>query len=146
MTEEQFKKILIATDGSDNSKNAVNSGIEIAKINNADVYAVYVIPPVSAPAAQRGRSWAESIRQDLTEDGKKATKDVEDAAKGTGINVETILLEGNPSEEIINFAEKNDMDLIVLGSLGKSGIEKFLIGSVAEKVVRNAKKQVLIVP
>lgn len=146
MTNKQFKRLLIATDGSKNSQNAVNSGIEIAKMNNAEVYAVYVIPPVSAPAAERGKGWAENIKQDLTEDGKEATKHVEKVGNNSEVDVESILLEGDPGEEIISFAEKNDIDLIVMGSLGKSGIEKFLLGSVTEKVVRNSKKQVLVVP
>ena len=146
MADEQFKRILIATDGSKNSQNAVNSGIEIAKMNNAEVYAIYVIPPVSAPAAEKGRGWAENIKQDLTEDGKEATKYVESVGNNSGLDVESILLEGNPSEEIINFAEKNNIDLIVMGTLGRSGIEKFLLGSVTEKVVRGSKTQVLVVP
>ncbi|MFP4654265.1 MAG: universal stress protein [Methanohalobium sp.] len=146
MANEQFKRILIATDGSKNSQNAVNSGIEIAKMNNAEVYALYVIPPVSAPSAQRSRGWAESLKQDLTEDGKESTKHVKDVGSNAGIDVESVLLEGDPGEEIISFADKNNIDLIVIGSLGRSGIQKFLLGSVAEKVVRNSKKHVLVVP
>jgi nucleotide-binding universal stress UspA family protein len=52
--------------------------------------------------------------------------------------VEFITLEGNPAERILNFAEKQDIDMIVVGSLGKTATERFLLGSVSERVVRNA--------
>ena len=62
-----------------------------------------------------------------------------------GVEVESVILEGNPANEIVNFAEKNDIELIVTGTLGKTGITKFLLGSVAENVVRHSKKPVLVV-
>jgi nucleotide-binding universal stress UspA family protein len=70
---------------------------------------------------------------------------VEKTARDAGLQVEPTLLEGHPAEEIVNFAEKNGVDLIIVGSLGKSGIERFLIGSVSENVFRNAKGPVLVI-
>ena len=67
------------------------------------------------------------------------------AAEDAGVEVEPLILEGHPAEEILNFAEKQDSDMIVIGSLGKTDIERFLIGSVSEKIVRNAKVPVLVV-
>jgi len=60
--------------------------------------------------------------------------------------VKKAVLEGNPGEEIAGFAVKNDVSLIVMGSVGRTGLDKFLLGSVAEKVVRNSKVPVLTVP
>ena len=65
--------------------------------------------------------------------------------KAANIEVESVILEGSPADEIVDFAEKNDIDLIVMGTQGKSAIERFLIGSVAENVVRHSKKSVLVV-
>jgi nucleotide-binding universal stress UspA family protein len=65
--------------------------------------------------------------------------------KRCGMEAESIVLKGNPAEEIMDFAEKQKIDMIVVGSLGKSGIERFVLGSVSEKVVRHAKIQVLVV-
>ena len=65
--------------------------------------------------------------------------------KTLGVEVEALILEGHPAEEILDFAEKQDIDMIVVGSLGKTDIERFLIGSVSEKVARNAKVPVLVV-
>ena len=56
------------------------------------------------------------------------------------------MAEGNPGSEIISYAEKNGMDIIVIGSVGRTGLDKFLLGSVAEKVVRNSRIPVLTVP
>jgi len=59
--------------------------------------------------------------------------------------VKSVLLIGRPAEEIIDYAEKNDIDLIVMGTLGLTGVKRFLIGSVAENVVRHSKVPVLVV-
>jgi nucleotide-binding universal stress UspA family protein len=67
------------------------------------------------------------------------------AGKAENIEVESFILEGSPAHEIVDFAEKNDIDLIVMGTLGKTGILKFLPGSVTENVVRHSKKAVLVV-
>lgn len=77
--------------------------------------------------------------------GKEATASVEKAVKAAGLEVETIILKGNPVEELTDFAKKEGIDLIVLGSHGKSGIERFLLGSISEKMVRNSKVSVLLV-
>ncbi|HWQ44370.1 MAG TPA: universal stress protein [Methanosarcina barkeri] len=55
------------------------------------------------------------------------------------------MLEGHPAEENLNFAEKKDIDMIVVGSLGKTDIERFLLGSVSENIIRHAKVPILVV-
>jgi nucleotide-binding universal stress UspA family protein len=71
---------------------------------------------------------------------------VEKMAKVAGVNFESTVAEGNPGEEIIHYAEKAGMSLVVLGTVGRTGMDKFLLGSVAEKIVRNSKIPVLTVP
>lgn len=66
-------------------------------------------------------------------------------AEASGVTSESLIAKGDPSSEILRIAEDNKADVIVMGSIGKTGLEKFLIGSVAEKVVRNSKLPVLIV-
>ena len=61
------------------------------------------------------------------------------------LTVESVILEGNPADEIVKFAEENDIDLIVMGTLGKTGIQRFLLGSVTENVIRHSKKPVLVI-
>ncbi len=76
---------------------------------------------------------------------EEATTFVQNAGKAENVDIESVILEGNPAEEIIGFAEKNDIDLIVMGTHGITGISRFLLGSVAENVVRHSKKAVLVV-
>ena len=77
--------------------------------------------------------------------GHRATSSVVEKAKFAGLEAESVILKGSPAEKILDFADEHDIDLIVVGSLGKSGIERFALGSVSEKVVRHAKVPVLVV-
>ena len=70
---------------------------------------------------------------------------MKELGEATGIEVREVILEGHPSSEIINFADNNNIDLIVMGTLGKTGLDRFLMGSVAEKVIRGSKVPVLVV-
>jgi nucleotide-binding universal stress UspA family protein len=67
-------------------------------------------------------------------------------ASNAGVPFEKIVAEGNPSEEILRRSSESGIDLLVMGSIGRTGIEKIMLGSVAEKVVRNSRVPVLIVP
>ena len=145
MEKKIYKKILIATDGSAGAKKAADAGIEIARMSGAKVHTAYVIDTSSYSSVPKDPRWEEAMYAQFRELGKEATSYVEEKAKAAGVEVEALLLEGHPAEEIVNFAERNEVDLVVMGSLGKSGIERFLIGSVSEKVVRTSKVPVLVV-
>ena len=148
---------MVATDGSELTKKAVDSAIEITKLNEAKLYAVHVVAPGDFAITQneprasitqnepRDAEWKKEIKEHLTTQGKEATAYVENVGKAANIEVESVILEGNPADEIVDFAEKNEIDLIVMGTLGKTGIKRFLLGSVAENVVRHSKKAVLVV-
>jgi nucleotide-binding universal stress UspA family protein len=157
MNSSIFKKIMVATDGSELTKKAVDSAIEITKLNEAKLYAVHVVAPGDFAITQnepkasitqnepRDAEWKKEIKEHLTTQGKEATAYVKNVGKAANIEVESVILEGNPADEIVDFAEKNEIDLIVMGTLGKTGIKRFLLGSVAENVVRHSKKAVLVV-
>jgi len=87
-----------------------------------------------------------SIRELLLKEGKEALKQVESLAQEKGVAFESVVVEGNPGSEIISYAESAGMDIIILGAVGRTGLDKFLLGSVAEKVVRNSKIPVLTIP
>jgi nucleotide-binding universal stress UspA family protein len=145
--EPEFKpqrKILIATDGSETAKEAADFGIETLKFSGAKVYAVYVIDKTSYGSVPEDEKWSKKIEQ-FEEVGHGVTSYVEEKAKAAGLEAESIVLKGDPAEEILDFAEGQDVDIIVVGSLGKSGIKRFVLGSVSEKVVRHAKVPVLVV-
>ena len=143
--DKQFGKILIATDGSKASENAVRLGIKLAHQNGAKVYAIYVINISAYDSILMDESWVIDECKECEEKGHKATSSVEEKARFAGLEAESIILKGNPAEKILDFANENGIDMIVVGRLGKSGIERFAIGSVSEKVVKHAKVPVLIV-
>jgi nucleotide-binding universal stress UspA family protein len=87
----------------------------------------------------------DNVVASIREAGEKATLQVDELARASGVTSERLIVEGNPASEILRIAEDDRIDMIVMGSIGKTGLEKFLMGSVAEKVVHNSKLPVLIV-
>jgi nucleotide-binding universal stress UspA family protein len=144
MESKLYRKILIATDGSKNARRAVDTGIELARLIGAKIQAVYVIDTFAYSSVPEDPKWEEAMYTQFGELGKEAVSYAESVASKAGVDIETLILEGHPAEEILSFAEKQQVDMIVVGSLGKTDIERFLIGSVSEKVIRNAKVPVLV--
>ena len=146
VTGKEYKKILVATDGSENAGRAMLSGIDIAKKLGAKVYAVCVVPThpsSSMPIGSRMMRWEVPFKI-MMEEATKAVEHIADACSSSGVEVETVILEGHPAEEIIKYAEDSNMDLIVRGSLGKTGVTRLLLGSVAEEVLRHSKVDVMV--
>jgi nucleotide-binding universal stress UspA family protein len=144
MKSDLYKNIFIATDGSEPNKEAVKHGLELAKISGAKIFAGYVVDTAAFASIPMDAGW-EMMYELLEKEASEATDSVGKMAETEGLDFETVILEGHPSHEIIEFAENNNMDLIIMGTLGKSGLDRFLLGSVAEKVLRNSKVPVLVV-
>ncbi len=144
MSSKLYKKILIATDGSEYTKNSVDYGIDLAKNTEAELHAIYVVDTAAFASIPMDAAW-ESMYELLRQEGDEATRYVAEKAEALGVTVERNTVEGHPADEIIKYAEKNSISLIVMGTLGKSGLDRFLLGSVAEKVVRTSKIPVLVV-
>jgi len=148
-----FERILIATDGSKNSEKAAKVGIELAKLSGGKVVIVYVadigkyMPSagVISPFGGVSSETIDYIVARIRDAGEKATLQIDELARSSCVTSERMIVVGNPPNEILRIAEDNKLDVIVLGNIGKTGLEKFLMGSVAEKVVRNSKLPVLIV-
>jgi nucleotide-binding universal stress UspA family protein len=146
MKSNIFRKVMVATDGSEISRRAVDTAIEIAKLSEAKLYAVHVIALGGYSIINsRGDEWKKAMRKQLISEINESTTYVENSGRAANIKVESLILEGSPAEELIDFAEKRDIDLIVMGTQGKTAIKRFLIGSITEKVVRYSNKKVLIV-
>jgi nucleotide-binding universal stress UspA family protein len=140
----ELRNIAIATDGSRNTQKAVSYGVELAKLSGATVYALYVVNTPSTIS----ECWTiskETIYNIMRSDGEKVVSEVKKFGESVGVEIKEVVLDGCPSNEIINFAENINADLIVMGTLGETGLERFLIGSVAEAVVRGSKIPVLVV-
>ncbi len=146
MINSFFIKIMVATDGSEHVKKAIATAIEIAKLSEAKLFAVYVMADDEFSVSyQKSAELERTFLDYFRNEGKEAAAYVETAGKAENVEVESVILEGRPAHEIVNFAERNGIDLIVMGTHGKSAIERFLLGSVAENVVRHSKKAVLVV-
>ena len=140
-----FEKILVATDGSEHGYRAARVALELGKISGGKVTAIYVADTVKTSHLPDDMLLF-SIRELLLKEGKEALKQVESLAQEKGVAFESLVVEGNPGSEIIRSAEASGMDIIILGAVGRTGLDKFLLGSVAEKVVRNSKLPVLTIP
>ncbi len=151
MATINFKKIMIATDGSDCSRLAANKGIELARLSGGTVYAVCVVSTTSLSmymdylSSTGMNPYWELIYEGLKKQAQQAVDYIKGLGEKKGIDVESIVLEGDPADELIRYAEENGMDIIVMGTLGRTGIERLLLGSVAGNVVRYSKVPVMVV-
>lgn len=135
---------MIATDGSVCSRLAANKGIELARLSGGMVYAVYVISTEYFSSMAVDFNW-ERMREALRKDGSDAVNYVKGIGEMENVNVKCVLLEGHPASELIRYAEEEKMDIIIMGTLGRTGIDRLLLGSVAVNVVRHSKVPVMVV-
>jgi len=141
-----YKRILIATDGSDKSKKAAEEGIELAKALGAQVVALNVVNEVViASAVRQLGSDRKEVETKLKAAGGKAVDDIKAMGTKAGVGVDTIVRIGAPANAVIDVAESEKTDLIIMGSHGESGVSKLLIGSVVQKVLYWATIPVLVV-
>lgn len=143
----EFKSIVVATDGSKYSAAAASEAIGIAKRNNAKITALAVVPAdiamptdVDFAAVQR-----EKLADQELAVAEKHAKAVKDAAQQEGVDVKAFVVTGKPADAIIETAKEQNADLIVVGSHGRAGLEKLLLGSVTERVIVLASSAVLVV-
>jgi len=146
-----YKRILIPTDGSDVAQAAVDQALNLAEKYDAEVHALF-IADVDAVAYGLGTEQVDRIRQgkfsemeELREDAEAATGHVADRGEPLGITVHEHHAGGKPHQVIANYAEEHDIDLIVMGSHGRAGVRRALLGSVTERTLRSTHVPVLVV-
>ncbi|WP_455556973.1 universal stress protein [Comamonas sp.] len=142
-----FKHILVPVDGSATSLSAVAKAAELAKAFGSEVTAVYVLDPY--PFTGVGADFAYGQAQYLsaaTAEANKALEEVNQAMANSGVVVKTLVGEGHAVHEgIVRVGENVGADLIVMGSHGRRGLEKLVLGSVAQRVLQAAHVPVLVV-
>ena len=140
-----YHKILLPTDGSKPAYEAAKHAIWAANSCDADMVVLNVVE------SKFPERISEDLRSDLKnmlmDEGKQALEDVSDLLNESPneINSTFVVEEGSPATTILKTVEDKDIDLVVMGTSGKHGLDKLLLGSVAEKVVRNAKCAVTVV-
>jgi len=139
-----YSKILVATDGSEQNHQALLEAVEMARSQKAELHGIYIVDTIAFASLPMDVTW-ENVYNVLYDEGKDAISAVEKEAKKAGVKFTGTVLEGNPAVEIVKYAQEKKMDLIVVGTLGRSGLSRFLLGSTAEKVIRTAPCPVLVV-
>ncbi|WP_193309109.1 universal stress protein [Halorubrum halophilum] len=140
-----FDTIVVATDGSDSVRRAVEVAIDVAVRFDAEVHAVYVVD--SGEVESTPDEVRDDLREALDDRGAAAIDQVTDAATAhdADLSISTEVREGRPAAEISDYARGVDADVVAMGTRGRHGENRFLIGSVAERVVRTCPIPVLTV-
>ncbi len=137
-----YERIIMPTDGSEPSKEAVKQGLEIAKATGVKVLALYVMDTTAFMSVPPD-SLTTDISSILNKEAHESVNYVVREGKKMGVYVEEKIVEGIPSEQIIENA--NPKDLIVIGTKGRTGLAKIMLGSVTENVVHHANCPVMVV-
>ncbi|WP_336343930.1 universal stress protein [Halalkalicoccus ordinarius] len=139
-----YERILVPTDGSAGVERAIEQAAELAAVHGAEVHSVYVLNTANFASLPMETSW-EGVSDMLRQDGEEALERVRALLESYEVPVRTHLIEGSPAREIVDFATEEGCDLIVMGTHGRGGIDRLLLGSVAERVVRGSPVPVLTV-
>jgi nucleotide-binding universal stress UspA family protein len=138
-----YERVLLPTDGSEAAANAANEAFGVATNNTATLHILFVVDETAGPLNVRG---GDERFEQAEADGEVVVDETTERAEQAGVeNVIGSVRQGPPSEVILDYAEETDIDLIVMGTHGRSGLNRHLLGSVTEKVVRRANPSVLTV-
>ena len=143
-----FGSIVVGTDGSETANEAVRQATELAKAVGGRVNLVSAFEPVGNQRLREERQqvpedmqWMVNEREDVEATLNKAAESIKEA----GVDVETFARQGDPADAILDVAEENNADLIIVGNKGMTGARRFLLGSVPNKVSHHAPCSVLII-
>lgn len=155
-----FDRILVPVDGSERSLKALEYAITLAKGFSSEVYIIHIIQVIAAtldgasfltgslfPGSMdiTSPSFIVDLKNHLEERGRRILSTAEAKAREVGVEAGVTLLYGGPAEEILKFAERMGVDLIVIGDRGLGSVSRFFLGSVCDKVSRHASCPVLII-
>jgi nucleotide-binding universal stress UspA family protein len=137
-----YDQILVPTDGSPAANAAIDHAIDLAKRYDARIHALYVVDGSAYSTLEAG---SEIVLEALESEGEEATERVAEAAAEADVETVTSVVNGTAYRTITEYVDDNAIDLIVMGTHGRQGIDRYLLGSVTERVVRTADVPVLTV-
>lgn len=139
-----YKRILMPTDGSNCSQQAIREGLEVAKNMGARVTFLYALENISSSfwISPESVPYGLELLEDLKRVGSEALSKAAELAQAAGVEAETKLVEARPVEAIL--AEAKSHDLLVMGTHGRSGLDRFMLGSVTEAVLHRSERPVLV--
>lgn len=140
-----YNRVLMALDFHSDNTEIIEKGSSVAKSNDADLYLVHVNEPLTVAYAADGMTWSDQVVSLETNIRKESEKKMKELAGKLNVDEERCFVrEGRPSTEIHHLVEEHDIDLIVMGTHGKSGF-RLLLGSTANSVLHGAPCDVLAV-
>ncbi len=143
-----YQRILVPVDGSDISATGLREAMRLARDQHAKLRLVHVVNELAVIAAYEGTLYSAELLQTLRDTGNKILAQAADQVRSAGLQVETALLEafgGHAGDAIVKDSQEWPADIIVLGTHGRRGMARLLMGSDAEQVVHHATVPVLLV-
>jgi nucleotide-binding universal stress UspA family protein len=137
-----YKKILLATDGSEHSKRAAENAINIAKCSPDSKIDVVCVVDHDKVKSEVLKNWNSANTGDTRKDRMKV---VEKIAQDAGVSYDIKILHGEPGPVIVEYANKNNFEIVIIGSRGLNSLQEFVLGSVSHKVAKRTNCPVLIV-
>jgi nucleotide-binding universal stress UspA family protein len=137
--------VLVPTDFSTSAEQALDYAIRLARTFNARLTLLHVIQPVPMGGVDMGVALPEAYLQEVEEAAQGSLEEALARVTAAGLTAEQVVLYGVPFQEIVETAKARQVDLIVMGTQGRTGFMHVLLGSVAERVVRLAPCSVLVV-
>lgn len=139
-----FKKILCPVDFSDTAMNAAKKAIDFASEIKAEICFLHIIDLQALQSIGDLSGGFVSDLDMLIDEEKPILNNLKEECDKKGIKAQTLIVRGNPSDAVLHEAEKGGYDIIIMGTHGKKGVTRAVLGSVAEKIVRNSGIPVLL--
>lgn len=139
-----YDEILVPTDGSESSTAAVDQAIAIAENEVTTVHFLNVVDIGTEMSASASGSIAPQLTETLEEEADSALDDAVKRAEEGGVDYDRTIREGEPHEVIAEYSVEHDIDLIVMGASGRSGLKERLLGSTSDRVIRTVDTSVLL--
>ena len=139
-----YNNILVPVDGSAASDAAVEHGVTIAAPHDATVHFLHVIDVGTEMSASGVGSIADDLTETLTEEANRILGAAEDQAEEADVTFERAILEGFPHDAVVDYCSEHDVDLVIMGASGRSGLKEHLLGSTTDRVVRSIDASVLL--
>ncbi|MFB6113908.1 MAG: universal stress protein [Halodesulfurarchaeum sp.] len=137
-----YDHILVPTDGSEGNEQTIAEAIDLAGLTGATIHGLYVIDTRDYSTLPESK-WI-TLEEELQSAGERALDEIRESGGEAGVDVTTNITRGIPHERIVEYADENDIDLVIMGTHGRTGLNRFLIGSVTEKVIRSSSVPVLV--
>lgn len=147
-----YNKILLTSDGSKNSEFAIKHALQIAADENAEVVVLHVVDSkhlssISEESIESGDVNFSEYSDVVLDHFESVIKEIErDKDEKNRVEIKKLSVEGKPCDIILKVCEKENIDMIVMSNSGKNKVDRFLLGSVTERIIREAPVPVLVIP